>query len=57
MFGVTLAIIFAGFTIADAIMFVNGYKGYLCAARTDQEKAVRSRWFRDREIEWDEKNE
>ena len=55
MLGVTLAIMFAGYMIADAIMFVNGYKSYFFHAKTEQEKSVRKRWFRDREIEWDEK--
>lgn len=50
-----LAILIAGGVIADAIMFVNGYRGYFWGAKTEQEKAVRKRWFRDREIEWDEK--
>lgn len=49
------AVLFAGFMIADAIMFVNGYRGYLFHAKTDQEKAVRAKWFRDRGIEWDGK--
>ena len=55
MLGVILAIMFAGYMIADAIMFVNGYKSWIFYAKTDQEKAVRKRWFRDREIECDEK--
>jgi hypothetical protein len=50
-----LAILLAGGVIADAIMFVNGYKSYIFCAKTEQEKSVRKRWFRDREIEWDEK--
>lgn len=49
------AILIAGGVVADAIMFVNGYKSWIFYAKTDQEKAVRKRWFRDREIEWDEK--
>lgn len=55
MLGVTLAIMFAGYMIADAIMFVNGYKSSFWCAKTDQEKALRLRWFRDREIQWDGK--
>lgn len=50
-----LAILFAGFAIADAVMFVNGYKSYIFHAKTDQEKAVRRAWFAERGIEWDEK--
>jgi hypothetical protein len=55
MLGVTLAIMFAGYIIADAIMFVNGYKSAIFHAKTEQEKAVRRKWFQDREIQWDEK--
>jgi hypothetical protein len=50
-----LCVLIAGFVIADAIMFVNGYKSWVFCAKTEQEKAVRLRWFRDREIQWDEK--
>jgi len=50
-----LAILIAGFAIADAIMFVNGYKSYFFHAKTEQEKSVRRKWFNDRGIEWDEK--
>ena len=49
------AILFAGFAIADAIMFVNGYKSWMFHAKTEQEKAVRRKWFADRGMEWDEK--
>jgi uncharacterized protein YgiB involved in biofilm formation len=52
MVGIVFAILFAGFMIADAIMFVNGYRGYLFGARTDQEKAVRKKWFKDQGLEW-----
>jgi len=55
MVGIGFAILFAGFMIADAIMFVNGYRGYLFGATTDQEKKVRCKWFADRGIEWDGK--
>ena len=55
MFGIALAIFFAGFVIADAIMYVNGYRGYLHYAKTEQEKAVRRAWFESRGIVWDEK--
>jgi hypothetical protein len=51
----SLAIIVAGFAIADAILFVNGYKSLFFRAKTEQEKAVRRKWFKDRGIEWDEK--
>ena len=51
----SLAILFAGFFIAEAIMFVNGYKSWIFYAKTEQEKAVRRKWFKDRGIEWDEK--
>lgn len=50
-----IAILLAGIWIADAIMFVNGYKSWIFYAKTDQEKAVRRKWFADRGIEWDEK--
>lgn len=50
-----IAILVAGFWIADAVMFVNGYRSYFFRAKTEQEKSVRCRWFRDREIQWDEK--
>ena len=55
MLGITISILFAGYMIADASMFVNGYNSSIFYAKTDQEKAVRQRWFRDRVIEWDEK--
>jgi hypothetical protein len=54
MLGVTLAILFAGFMIADAIMFVNGYRSYIFYAKTEQEKSVRRAWFEKRNINWDE---
>ena len=50
-----LAIFFAGAMVADAIMFVNGYKSWIFHAKTEQEKAVRRAWFKDRGLEWDEK--
>ena len=50
-----LSILLAGFVIADAIMFVNGYRSYIFCAKTEQEKAVRRKWFKDRGLEWDEK--
>ena len=52
---IAIAILIAGFMIADAIMFVNGYRGYFFGAITDQEKEVRRNWFKVRGIEWDEK--
>jgi hypothetical protein len=55
MLGIVLAIFGAGFMIADAILFVNGYKSYVWHAKTEQEKAVRRKWFADREMEWGEK--
>jgi hypothetical protein len=55
MIGIGIAILIAGVVIADAIMFVNGYRGYFCKAKTEQEKAVRKAWFKERGIEWDEK--
>jgi hypothetical protein len=55
MFGIGFAILIAGFVIADAIMFVNGYRSYIFCAKTEQEKSVRRAWFKDRGIEWDEK--
>jgi hypothetical protein len=50
-----LAILLAGFAIADAIMFVNGYRSYIFWAKTEQEKSVRRAWFKQRGMEWDEK--
>lgn len=50
-----LAILIAGFAIADAIMFVNGYKSWIFHAKTEQEKSVRRAWFKRRGLEWDEK--
>ncbi len=50
-----ICILIAGFVIADVIMFVNGYKSWAFYAKTEQEKAVRRKWFADRGIEWDEK--
>lgn len=55
MLGISIAILLAGFLIADAIMYVNGYRGYCFWAKTEQEKAVRRAWFKSRGIEWDEK--
>jgi hypothetical protein len=51
----SLAIVVAGFAIADAILFVHGYKSLFFRAKTEQEKAVRRKWFKDCGIEWDEK--
>jgi hypothetical protein len=50
-----IAILLAGFAIADAVMFVNGYKSWIFCAKTEQEKSVRRAWFKQRGIEWDEK--
>ena len=55
MLGISVSILFAGFIIADAIMFVNGYRSYVFWAKTEQEKSVRRAWFKSRGIEWDEK--
>jgi len=55
MLGIGFAILFGCFVIADAIMFVNGYRSYMFYAKTEQEKAVRRAWFKQRDIEWDEK--
>lgn len=55
MLGISFAILIAGFVIGDAIMFVNGYRGYFWGAKTDQEKKVRRGWFQVRGIDWDEK--
>lgn len=52
---IALSILIAGYMIADAVLFVHGYKSSFWCAKTEQEKAVRKRWFRDREIEWDGK--
>ena len=50
-----IAILIAAGVIADAIMFVNGYKSLGFHAKTEQEKSVRRAWFKERGIEWDEK--
>lgn len=50
-----IAALIAGGVIADAIMFVNGYKSRIFCAKTEQEKSVRRAWFKQRGIEWDEK--
>jgi len=55
MFGLTFVVLFVGTMIADAIMFVNGYKSWIYFAKTQQEKAVRRAWFKERCIVWDEK--
>lgn len=55
MLGLGIAIMLAGFWIADAVMFVNGYRGYFHTAKTEQEKSVRRAWYEQRGIEWDEK--
>ena len=55
MLGIGFAILFGCFMIADAIMFVNGYRSYVFWAKTEQEKSVRRAWFKQRGIEWDEK--
>lgn len=52
---IEFVILVAGFLVADAIMFVNGYRSYIFGAKTEQEKSVRRKWFKDRGIEWDEK--
>ena len=49
-----ICIILAGYMIADAIMFVNGYKSFFFGAVTDQEKKVRRASFKEKGIEWDE---
>ena len=50
-----IAILLAAGVVADAIMFVNGYRSYFFHAKTEQEKSVRCAWFKERGIEWDEK--
>jgi len=50
-----IAILLAAGVVADAIMFVNGYRSYFFHAKTEQEKSVRRAWFKERGIEWDEK--
>jgi hypothetical protein len=50
-----ISIIIAGYVVADAIMFVNGYRSYIFHAKTEQEKSVRQAWFKKQGIEWDEK--
>jgi hypothetical protein len=55
MLGVVVAVILAALIVADAIMFVNGYRSYFYRAKTEQEKSVRRAWFNERGIEWDEK--
>jgi len=50
-----IAILLAAGVVADAIMFVNGYRSYFFHAKTEQEKSVRRAWFKERGIEWNEK--
>jgi len=50
-----IAILLAAGVVADAIMFVNGYRSYFLHAKTEQEKSVRRAWFKERGIEWNEK--
>jgi len=50
-----IAILLAAGVVADAIMFVNGYRSYFFYAKTEQEKSVRRAWFKERGIEWNEK--
>jgi hypothetical protein len=52
---IAFVIVVAGFVIADAIMFVNGYRSLFWKARTKQEKAVRRAFFDKLNIKWDEK--
>lgn len=51
-----ISIIIGAALIADAILFVHGYKGFFYGAVTDQEKNVRRKWFKDQGMEWNEKN-
>lgn len=55
MISVSLSIVFSGLLIADAIMFVNGYRSYFFRAKTDQEKKVRNKFFQRLDTEWDQK--
>ena len=48
-----LSVLIAGFLIADAIMFVNGYRGYFWHAKTPLEKAVRKAFFEKMNVDLD----
>lgn len=50
-----ICIIIAGYIIADAILFVNGYKSAFFIAKTEQEKNIRRKIFKEKDLEWDEK--
>jgi len=47
-----LAFLIGAYLIADAIMFVNGYKSAIFFAKTPLERKVREKFFKDRGIEW-----
>lgn len=53
---IALSIIIAGYLVADAILFVHGYKSYIFTAKTEQEKQIRAQLFNKVGIQWDEKN-
>jgi hypothetical protein len=50
-----LSILIGAYWIADAILFIHGYKSFWWCANTDQEKAVRKAMFEVKGIEWDDK--
>ena len=47
-----LAFLIGAYLIADAIMFVNGYKSAIFFAKTPLEKEVRKKFFEDQGIKW-----
>ena len=49
------SILIGAYWIADAILFIHGYKSFWWCANTDQEKAVRKAMFEAKGIEWDGK--
>jgi hypothetical protein len=55
MFGLGILIFISALIVADAIMFVNGYRGYFHFAKTKMEKRVRMAKMRDLVIKLKEK--
>ena len=49
------SILIGAYWIADAILFIHGYKSFWFRAKTDQEKAMRKAMFEAKGIEWDGK--
>jgi len=52
-----LLFLLGAYIIADAILFVNGYKSGFFHAKTELEKKVRAKFFADNGIDWDYETE